>query len=213
MKIMKRIKSARGGSAPGRKVIIFDLDDTLIDTDRIRSNIVKLAQNLGVSKKNALVARAKVRSFSNPFVIENYAKFLFPRDAKKRKSLIRNFNRMFVKHAGFNYEGVNNFLRDLNKKYLLILLTYGNNKFQKKKIAQSGFSRFFKDIIITPDNTKLAPVVSLIRKYGTEMLFIDNAKATCDAACELGLPFVWVTSANKNSSYFKKLASRIKKVH
>jgi FMN phosphatase YigB (HAD superfamily) len=208
---MKRIKSARGGSASGGKLIIFDLDDTLINTDQIRRNIVKFAQDLGVSKKMALRARGQVRSSSQPFTIENYGKLLFSNDTDKRKMLAEKFYSMFEKRGEFNYPGIERFLKGLKNKYSLVLLTYGDKDLQKKKINQSGLDKFFSEAIVSRDNTKVAPLIHLQKKHGNNILFIDNAKTTCDAACELGIPMIWVTSARKSEGYFKKLAERINK--
>lgn len=192
-----------------KKVIILDLDDTLLNTNEIRSSILKLAQGVGVNKKKALEARISVRSSSKPFTIENYASFLFPNSSVERQKLKLSFNKMFQKKGSFNYPGVEAFLKNLSKKYSLILLTYGDNTLQKKKIVQSGFSRYFSKIIVSSDNTKAEPMKGLMKIHSKDVLFIDNAKATCDTASKLGMPMIWVTSKNKNSKYFKRLAERI----
>ncbi len=194
-----------------KPIIIFDLDDTLIDTSRIRAEIVKLAQSLGVAKQRALKARAQVRSSSQPFTIQRYGAFLFPGDTIKHKSLIKKFNYIFGQKGFFNYPGVEAFLAELSKRYSLVLLTYGNSKLQKKKILQSGLSQFFWKILVTSDHTKTSVLRTFAQKYDNRILFIDNAKFTCDAACRMHVPTIWVTSKAKNERFYQKLELRIKR--
>lgn len=193
-----------------QKVIVFDFDDTLVDTTSIRKHIVHLAQELGVSKLAALKARKEVRSSTKPFTIENYAKLLFPADKKKRQKLIESFNLMFGEKGAFNYSGVETFLKKLSKDYVLLLLTYGNKVLQQKKINQSGLGKFFKEIIICDDHTKIQPLKQLQKKY-PHLLFVDNSKHIYYSARSLGVPTLWVTSNTKGADYFKQLAIRIKK--
>jgi len=77
------------------------------------------------------------------------------------------------------YYDTNCFLRKWHKKANLILLSYGEAKFQKNKIKASKIGKYFKKIIITRDIEKSKPfrkVPSLFQRGG--IVFVeDNPQA------------------------------------
>lgn len=131
--------------------IIFDLDNTLLDTSKVVAKLKTISIKHGVKKTD--FDSALLLAYTGYFGLDNYVKDL--RDlgyslgvASKIKKEFKNSN--FI---GYLKPGVENVLQYFkSNQFFLILLTRGVEDFQKIKIKQTGVKKFFNIIMICDKN-------------------------------------------------------------
>ena len=146
--------------------IIFDLDDTLIRTNKIyqnaRSQFTKIMTELGFPAQESLekldeidIEHVNQQGFAReryPLSLTKTYHFYCQNHGKKVDKKIENE----VAQIGWRVfeqkpepvEGVNMVLGTLKERYTLILATLGDQKTQQYKIKHSGLKHYFKAIHI-----------------------------------------------------------------
>lgn len=187
-----------------KPVLIIDLDETLIATHRLKQDLFVLARSLASRNYGKLYAK---QFRKQTFNLDRYAKVLFS-DTKRQSAFVMAGSKLLSRPKIYNYPGVETFLKRLHKNYSLLLLTYGHRLFQRQKLRQSGLRRYFKKVIITGQESKLAQGRRLKRRLG-EFTMLDNAGITGKTIKLLGARFVKVKSGDKSQSYFKRLLKKL----
>lgn len=150
------------------KIIIFDLDDTLIDTSKfiippvlIKIHKFLLSWDINISYKEFMKER---RYFLKNFPNKNFFSYLFSLNKNKwmnsnlKHKIIKEtedkFYNSFIKSKTKLLKDSRGILNNLNKKYILYMVTYGNTRIQQKKIKQVKITDFFKKIYIINNKGK-----------------------------------------------------------
>ena len=189
------------------KIIVIDLDDVLINSPRIKRDIFNAPSHCGVS---LVQGKAIYSQLPRPFTLEVYTKALSSVDAPTAEKIMNHCHSLFKKTGYYNYP-VKSFLIALSRKARLVLLTYGNQTYQKLKIEQSGLAHFFNQIIVTPQPDKSNVLSKLINQYGSDIVVVDDAVDVCASARRLGLKAVKVKKGSKDVIYYRALLKRIVK--
>src|SRR3989344_9460105 len=119
-----------------RPVILIDFDETLIDTTEIKRRTLDLFLGSGAKLPAIKHALLVIR----PFAPEKVLHLLFPEDERPK----RKFFSLFKRLGEYNYAGVELLLRRLQENHYLILLTYGDPRFQRLKSWEARLRPFFK---------------------------------------------------------------------
>ena len=157
--------------------LFIDFDDVIFNTKPFKKSLVKIFSQNGVSKKDfeesyRLIFKNQKTTYTplkhvgffakNKKVDSSKISFHIEKLLKNLKSYVFNDAQMFLKHFS---------------KKNLYLLSYGDLKFQKKKIKAAGISKYFKRVIVTNDN-KLKIIKKIARKdkfkKGERIIFIDD---------------------------------------
>lgn len=193
-------------------LIVFDLDDTLIETSTCISpyqlqqtffSLIKaglLVDNPFYEIKKLLTKLKKEKSARQ--VLKNYLvendidkKFLNLMDIGLTKLLPDYFE---VKTFPF----VKNILIDLRKKHTLCIVTRGEENYQQQKLQKTGidFSLFSK-IVVTPKDDKKIYYKDLRDEFGVENFLVcgDRVKSDLIPAKELGGTTVLTTEAKRDT--------------
>lgn len=131
-------------------IIIFDFDDTLFDTQKLKEKIFDKLFEYGISKEIIHESYKESQNLLGVYSPENHTKIL--RDlynfdvSKKLNDWIANLD--LSSHI---FPEVDSLLKDLKNNNHLILLTRGKKNFQTFKIDQSDISRYFHETHIIED--------------------------------------------------------------
>lgn len=188
--------------------LVFDLDDTLLDTNQLRRRRARVVRELG----GLAPARKRVLPDFKTFNIANFARAVFPRNPGVARQLIQAMNQGVRESKSYLYPGVMQFLQKLAQQHNLILVTYGDPSLQRRKLAYSGIGKFFSRIIITSESSKLKALRSLQAPYGNRLLFFENRVDTCRDARALGIKTFHLRSSPKDARYYRELAKKISKL-
>ncbi len=92
-----------------------------------------------------------------------------------KTSFINEINQFLENLETYVYEDLYEFARAFDKKDLIIL-SYGDNKYQKQKIDGSGIEQFFGNVIIT-QGSKSIEIDNYMKKYPDELAVLIDDKA------------------------------------
>lgn len=154
--------------------IILDFDDVLFDTARFKEVLAVIFKKYKIDyKKNYNQARISKGVYSLKKRLKLAKKENKEADIKKLK---KDLDKLFVNLQQFLFPDVLDFLKTF-KKHNLILLSWGDKKFQKRKIYGLGqeFVSLF-DKIITGPVEKAEILGKILKTYKSRpVIFIDNS--------------------------------------
>lgn len=136
--------------------IIFDFDHTLLDTHRFKEAIVDKVAAFGPSAEEVRDAheRSMGRRDDRTGIYEpdRHIELLresFPDDESMRKARLAIYD--VLENTGDHlYPGAEDLLKRLkDRNFHLVLLTFGNEKWQKEKVDRSGISGYFDEVMTT----------------------------------------------------------------
>ena len=133
--------------------LYIDFDGTLYDSNSLYNGFLKICNDYGICDNKIQMAEKTLFNGDYLFDLRILAKYLM----KKYKLPVKMLFDVSKLLSNDNlYDDVIEGLKKLEKirKYEIILLSYGNKKYQKKKIQLSHITKYFDDIIIT-DKSKL----------------------------------------------------------
>ncbi len=159
------------------KAIVFDLDNTLIGTEKIKDLFYQLAMDHGCSEREAreIYINAREKRGKIKISLESFGRFL----ELELKKAGKNFSdKLFeqtntkLRSGSLLFSGVRGLLGQLMKKEIPIyLLSLGVREWQEKKIKWAGLDKFFpSDNIIFTDNSsvKEGKAEALKRIFGSD---------------------------------------------
>ncbi len=182
--------------------IIFDFDNTLYNTSKLKEDLFKIFLEHNISQKDINSSYSRVLRTSG-YSYEKHLQILnsLYKDLPA-KAIIKKIK--LLKLELYVFPGRIQLLNSLSKKNHLILLTKGDLKFQKLKIKKSKLGKYFKKIIITNENK-----VKTLRKtnFKNPIYFInDNEKENHEIAIKNPNFFI---IKNKNGGPIKVLRTKI----
>ena len=188
-----------------KKIIVFDLDDTLFLTQEFKKELIKNFQKIGLPKKIFLKTYLASKK-DQRYLGENYQikliKKIFPQYSfKKLKSV---FEKTFEKAPFFVPEETFKILAELSLKYELILISFGEKNFQRKKIKSSGLEKFFKKIIISSQLYKISSFSRIFRKKA-QIFFVEDNPSILKAIKKKFPKVITIWLSGENFNRKKKL--------
>lgn len=138
--------------------IIFDFDHTLFSAKKLYSALkeafFKLRVDENLFQETFEESKGIGRDYKPSQQFELIAK---QKPEIPLKKLKKDFKKILKTAPRFLYSDALSFLKKWSREADLILLSYGEEKFQKDKIKASKVGKYFKKIIITRDIEKLKP--------------------------------------------------------
>jgi len=159
--------------------IIFDFDRTLFSTKNFCFAFKEEFLKLGVDEKlfKKTFKRSK-KGKGKYYIPEEQFKLIHKSNSEiEIKQLKKSFEKKLKKAKRFLYNDVFWFFKKWSHKVDFILISYGQNKFQREKIENSKIGKYFKKIIITQDIEKLKPFKKIFIKREKIIFVEDNPQA------------------------------------
>ncbi|HMB65857.1 MAG TPA: HAD family hydrolase [Patescibacteria group bacterium] len=128
-------------------IIFFDFDDTLFDREKFISALTK---ELGISQEEFLKDYNRhFKDRGRPYSLKKHLEFL---GGSRRE---RGLDHFFRDLSAFVYPESYQLLQESRRQAdKLILLSYGDEEMQSKKIRGSGLTEYFDKIIVTSDKAE-----------------------------------------------------------
>lgn len=148
-------------------MFIIDLDDTLLNTQAFKQARIKALNNLGVSDE--LCKTSYKEAYNNQLGINIYNSSSHAEVLEKygfeKKEILSALQRVEEGLKDLLFPGAEELLNYLKEKgQKLILLSLGEESFQKMKLKQTGLVKFF-DIIFTVNDTKEHIIQKILKDY------------------------------------------------
>lgn len=186
-----------------KSAIIFDLDETLLDENKYRINLFqKLLKYTEFKNKKFNVKKIKNHSSIKKKIYKFKTLDFFLNRYLKNESLSQLKNIYYSSTHVPLFSGSLNILKKLKKKYLLALITDGNELHQFNKIYLSGLLKLIKpkNIIINskkkdfkPSQNSYQKIISLNNLNPVKSFYIgDNPNKDFMGAKKLGLKTIRV---------------------
>lgn len=132
--------------------LFIDFDGTLIDTKLLKIKLFQVLEKAGFKLsyiQNQYQPVKDSKHFDSDFFINQVAR-KSKISKKKRDQLIKQFDSELKKTSKYLFRDTVNFLEALDHtKYEVILFTLGSERFQSKKVVNSGTTHLFDRIIYT----------------------------------------------------------------
>lgn len=182
----------------GCKLIIFDLDGTLLDTGRGISKCI--ASTLG--KMGFKVPDEETcKTFVGPPLKKRFLE-LFDADENTADAVMKAFREEYGKGDVFladRYAGMEECLTALHEHFSLAVATYKREDHAIQLLEKFGMARFF-DAICGSDaaatmtkNQIVEKAMNLAGVKPAESLLIGDSANDAESAAQLGIPFIGVT--------------------
>lgn len=186
------------------RVIVFDLDDTLLDT--FNSLIVPLEIEAAKAMITAGIREDPTTLASTLLHLRRADPANLETELRKipsvNKKILASRNRLLTKVPLSNVlvsPEIMQLLRRLRNEYELYLLTAGSADFQKRKIDQLEIGGLFKETLIIPDSShaaKATALQALAERRGLKpenVLVVGNRLDNeISAGNVLGMPTIWI---------------------
>jgi len=135
--------------------LIFDFDHTLFSAKKLYFALKEAFLKLGVEENLFQETFEKSKGVGRDYKPEKQFKLIHKtRPEIKIGKLKKSFEKILKAAPKFLYNDVLGFLKKRSKEADFILLSYGEEKFQRKKIEASEVRRYFRKILITRDIEK-----------------------------------------------------------
>lgn len=212
----------------GIKAILFDLDDTLVNSKKAEYNAIcefkKLYSVFDEVKDN------DIAQIWNNITMENYEKYhkgeisFEELRTKRMKELFTNYSINISKEDAKNkfkdyqkiyeknwilFDDAEEALKTLKSKYKLVILSNGDGKQQRKKIEYTGLNKYFTNIVISSEVGYSKPEKEIFdiacRMVNLEpkncVMIGDKYKVDIEGAINAGMHGIWVNRKNEHSNY------------
>ena len=158
--------------------IIFDFDHTLFSARKLYLLIKKRFKKLGVKETLFEETYEKSKGKGINYKPEKQIKLIAKVLPKIKENLLKKeLKKILSKISRFLYPDVKPFLKKWQNKATLILISYGESRFQKEKIKSTKISSYFKKIIITKDLNKISALKKFLKKDQKVIFVEDNPNA------------------------------------
>lgn len=156
-------------------IIILDFDDTLFDTARFKKALAEIFKKY---KADFWETYNRAKNLKGIFSLGSHLALVKKEiDGIDIKKLKKDIDKLFENLKQFLFPDVLDFLKTFKKDNDLILLSWGEKKFQEKKIYGLGqnFTSLF-DKIITGPTEKAKVLRKILKLYKSRpVVFIDNS--------------------------------------
>jgi len=160
---------------PKNLIIIIDFDNVLFDRN---GKFARASKKAGVDLSSGAKLYQQIKAENNGvYNFKKHLKLIANATSMPLYKLEQNMKQVFQKAPEFLFKGVDKILENLRQQAdKLILASRGNFYFQNEKIANSGLSKFFDEIVISekPKTEALAGQITAWHAQNKTMLFIDD---------------------------------------
>lgn len=210
------------------KAILFDLDDTLVNSKKAEYNAVCELKSL-YSEFNK-VEDADFAKVWSKITMETYEKYhngeisfeelkigrmkelfsyysinISDKDAKER---FKKYQVIYEKNW-ILFDDAKEVLENLKNKYKLVILSNGDGKQQRKKIKYTGLNKYFSDIVISsevgyskPEKEIFDIACKMIDLKAENCIMIgDKYKVDVEGSLNAGMHGIWVNRKKEKLSY------------
>lgn len=163
-------------------IVIFDLDYTLLDAKKFKIALAK-ALDISLEKFNNTYKENFVFKNGTNYNIKKHLKLL---NKDKNQPVKNNLNNLFKKLDSFLYPHSEKLIKNFyTKGAKLILISFGNKSWQKKKISNLKIKKYFSKILIANDNKH--KTLGFLKKSKENILIInDNAREILEMEKAIG---------------------------
>jgi FMN phosphatase YigB (HAD superfamily) len=135
-------------------IIIFDFDDTVFDTNRLKNDVVERFVLHGIKRDVAEDAYHKAKSENGVYSLNSHICTI---NNLQNTEVPKDFYNWFenLDLTQYVFSNIEVLLSDLKQNHKLILLTKGENEFQNFKINKSGLAEHFAEIHITQNEKEI----------------------------------------------------------
>lgn len=210
------------------KAVLFDLDDTLINSKKAEYNAIcefkTIYAELNEFENNDFA------KLWNKVTLETYEKYLNG-DITFEELRILRMKRLFNNyHIDISYEDATEkfsiyqnlyeknwilfddaieVLEYLNNKYRLVIVSNGDGKQQRRKIAYTGLNKFFSDIVISSEVGYSKPEKEIFeiacKITGLQpqncIMIGDKYKVDIEGSLNAGIQGIWVNRKKEQLNY------------
>ncbi|MBU1029050.1 HAD hydrolase-like protein, partial [Patescibacteria group bacterium] len=167
--------------------IILDLDYTLLDTERFKQALALVFFDCGISRERFIETYEDVVQDNQPahdYDIDRHIRSVQTELTCSTKQIRRRVNDLLKETGDFLYPGAVDFVQELrNIPATVILLTLGNESWQRAKVTNSGLAEMFDAVlIVTADKSAamkqfatIQPLVVIINDNYEEVLAMQRA--------------------------------------
>lgn len=168
------------------KLLVFDLDDTLIDTQAIKDILFNFAHGLGCDLEQIRDTYGQIRD--EGFTLEKYAAVLSNITQKPEEEILLGLRAEMDKHKeNLLPKDVRDFLQLCKERGTKMrLLTFGASSWQAEKIEMLGLNKYFDEHLSAEkeDVGKLEELGKIVDEEGGDseiVLFNDKLTEIVDA--------------------------------
>ena len=182
-----------------KKIILFDIDHTLINTSQLRENLTGILIKLIHVNKNdymrvTFIYTNSLKS-STDFRPENYCRILSKHFGCNYKKLLGVFYISEKIYRNALYPDTVTALEKLKVKYILGIYSEGYKRFQLTKLKLSGIMPYFDKRYIFIGRRKLSK--KFLGLIPANSIIIDNNKKVINILTKNNIKNIWV---NRNES-------------
>ena len=187
--------------------IVFDLDDTLIDTSDIyykaRSRFLDLMESIGLDRDKSLIEFESIDSemmhklnhaperygLSMLRTFERFSPNIAKSERSKITTQLKKYGDIVTSNFPVVIDGAHELLRWSNDRYRLAVLTRGQEAFQKRKLRVAGLEHYFQVVQVVnkkDGSALLALLTSMGLKPEDSWVIGDSIKSDILPAKEIG---------------------------
>ena len=178
--------------------IILDFDNTLFHEEPFARNMRERFQEYGISDdiydKSVLEARD-----GEVWLQFRLMKLLAERSSVPFSHLKQALDAAISRAKEFLYPDVIAFLQTVQADHQVSILTFGDDKFQRMKVAGAGISWYLQNVVVTQDIQKVADAEALA--LGEAALFIDDNPRALEAVKNRALHITTVRMRRGHGKY------------
>lgn len=210
------------------KAVLFDLDDTLVNSKKAEYNAIcefknlysefneikdddfanvwsKITMEIYEKYHNAEISFDELRIGRMKGLFSNYLINISDEDAQKKfKSYLNIYEKNWIL-----FDDVKEVLEKLKDRYKLVILSNGDGKQQRKKIEYTGLNKYFSDIVISsevgyskPEKEIFEIACKMINVKPKNCIMIgDKYKVDIEGSLNAGMHGIWVNRKKEQLSF------------
>ncbi len=210
------------------KAVLFDLDDTLVNSKKAEYNAICEFKNLynefnkikdvnfaEVWSRVTMETYEKYHKGEISFeelrigrmkgLFSNYSINISDEDAKEK---FKDYQNIYEKNW-ILFDDAKELLENLKNRYKLVILSNGDGKQQRKKIEYTGLNQYFSDIVISsevgyskPEKEIFDIACKMINLKPENCIMIgDKYKVDIEGSLNAGMYGIWINRKKEQSNY------------
>ncbi len=152
--------------------LILDFDDTLSDNRQLKESMYSCLEEAGVSRSASEKFYNETRVTGKPFSLKNFLFSIFTNE-KIDGSVLDVYEKIMKICPNLLDSKLLEILQKV-KKENCYLVTNGDFEYQMDKIARSGVTQLFNDIVVVPGSKKEVVEKICADHKNEKVIFIDN---------------------------------------
>lgn len=181
-----------------KQIILFDIDYTLFDSDKIKGNIEKITCEFFKIQRKVydevyIRYKASLQS-STDFNPESYCKFLTKKFKKESNGLLESFYTTGEVYKNTLYSDTSEDLKELSKNYKLGIFSEGISRYQISKLKFCNLLPYFEKRCLYFFRRKMTG--NSIKKLPVKSIVVDDKKEVVETLIDNGFAAIWLNRKN-----------------